>query len=448
MRKILPLQHRFQFKIGGVDATDFIGDDVSLEIDIMKMAHLSFSIKNADSNSEWLHIGRSVEFWGGYLQVPISNNSDHLANSNSFKNLFMGKIKSIQLDYQDNGRVVANVDALDTAWSIYGEYAEYKHRYPSKDSKRRFASSSTKLKVSEIVKNIVESSPPDGLGCKSNIDLGESFDTEYTLSNPIVQANLSDWAFLRYIANRNGCYCWTSVEGSDTVVNFVNKSKAIAETGRIEFVWVGREGREFYDAYKDTYSDAQDVRRAYLRPSEIGRSDDSKLKENQIQFSTVKITESPALYGALVQQITDFNIETGESEQKFVIYDETKDEIIYYELDRDKIEKMQQTEEGKKTLKQVQSYGGLGIPWEVAKDYYIARPIKKSIIDAIDKPLLGITINATCKGNVNIVSQQSYMIHGVSRFSSMRRKSRSYFLKTMNHRWSSEGFVTEMEFVA
>ena len=99
------------------------------------------------------------------------------------------------------------------------------------------------------------------------------------------------------------------------------------------------------------------------------------------------------------------------------------------------------------TLKQVQQMGAFGIPWEVAKNYYIARPVSKAIIDAIDKPLLGITINATCRGNVNITSQQSYMIHGISRFSSMRRKSRSYFLKTMSHKWSSDGFTTEMEFV-
>lgn len=447
MSAILPHQHRYNFKIGGVDATDFIDGDVTLEIDVMKMAHLSFSIRNPDLNSEWLQIGRSVDFMGGYLQVPIRANTDYLAESKRFKKLFTGKIKTCNLAYKEDGTELAVIEALDTSWSIYGEYGKYRFRYPSYNCPRDIGNTN-RVKLQDIVKYIIEKE----LGCTSNINLGDGVDIEYTLAEPVVQYDMSDWAFLRYLAKRCDCYCWTSIEGSNTVVNFVNKSKAISDTGRMEFVWIGRGGsdeRNFFNAYGDTNSAAQstDWKGSYLRESSIGRSDDSKLKENQIQLRTVAIQESPSLYGSLVHQITDFDTETGETKNQFVMYDETKEELIYYELNREKIDAMQRTPEGAKTLKQIQAMGAFGIPWEVAKDYYIPRPISKAIIDAIDKPLLGVTITATCDMNVDITPQQSYLVHGVSRYSSTRNKSRRYFLKTMSHIWSDNGADTKLEFV-
>jgi len=454
MSIILPLQHRYNVvmkKEGkSSDITDFLGDNVTLEVDVMHMSHLTFEIKNPELNAEWLSIGNKVEFSGGYLQTPISSNRDRLADSSRFKRLFNGTIKEIQLKYADNGLATATVMAIDGSWTPYGEYNDYTFRYPSKKCSREIGRG-TSVKLSELVKAIIEKPFPDGLGCNSKVDLGENQDTLYTLSFPVCQTRMSDWGFLKYLAERNNCYFWTSVEGSNTVVNFVSKSKAVTEQNRLEFVWIGRGGgdkRNFTDAYVDTFSASGQVRDAYLREAAYGLSDDSKLKENQIKLLTVDIKESPSMFGALVHQITDFNTETGEEETHFVMYDETKDELIYYELDKAKIETMQQTPDGAKTLKQIQDMGAFGIPWSVAKDYYIAKKTTKAINDAIDKPFLGITVTATCYGNVNIQPQQSYMVHGVSRFSSMRNKSRRYWLKTMKHEWSNSGFITSLEFWA
>ena len=73
MSKILPYQQRFKLfvtpsdKGNKVDVTDFCSGNVTFEIEVMKLCHLTFNVFNADMHTDWLKTPYIVEFWGGYI---------------------------------------------------------------------------------------------------------------------------------------------------------------------------------------------------------------------------------------------------------------------------------------------------------------------------------------------------------------------------------------------
>lgn len=437
MLKVLPNQQRYNIKISTPDnrnstthLTDDVVGDISLEIEALKISHLSFRLKAPLLNAEWLRIGYKVDFYGGYIDSDYYYSND-LQTSNLFRHLFKGQIMTINISCSSDGIEYADITALDASWSK-SSYSELIFRYPSKNSKRTWSNANT-IKTSDIVKGIAQS-----LGVKVVVDIDKESDVEYTLSKQAVQDNETDWSFLRRLATRCSCYVWTSVENNSSIINFKSKTKAISTENYIEFVWSARTGNR-----------SEFLQGSYLATPIIGDRDMAKLKNNQLPILQFTLNEIPALYGAHVTVISDYDDETGKEIQRYVTYDETKNELIYYELNNELIEKENSTPEGSAKLDKILDMGAFDIPWEVAKPYYKQVVIKQNITDTIDRPLLGVTINATVPGNVNIDPQQSYYVHGIARYSSLKNRSRMYWLKTMKHLWKEDGnFLTELELIA
>lgn len=427
MNRTLPQQSRFKvvahYKKGAVDITALVGDNASIEVEVLKISHLTFELKDPDDNAHFIRIGTKIDFYGGY--VDSSFFTDPLGSSNSFKKLFSGNVRRIKLNAKEDGTNTATIEALDASYSIEG-YSAKTFIYPSKNCTRKGANT-TSLKTSEIVKIIAEEAKMD-----IDVILGENTDTEYTLTNPIVQKNMSDFAFLNYLAKRNACYVWTDMSGK---TYFVDKSKAHGSINKdIEFVWVGRNGKNFYNSS--------------VNKDPIGTSEYSKISPNQILLTSVDLTEDPAIYGQNITKITYFDDTDGQGKNIDILkmYDESKDEITYYELDTPKVEAMQKSKEGSETLNKILSMGALDIPWDIAQQFYKPIKITKKLLDAIEGQALGITVTASCPGNVNIIPQRSYPINGISRYSSMNIKHRHYFMRTLTHSWNNGDFTTEMEF--
>lgn len=438
MSRILPRQSRFKVYIitadgkNKTDATDFVADGVSLSMDVNQISQLTLQLKEPELHFEWLRIGYKVEFYGGYIDRDnyYSENQSSPQQGNLFKKLFVGVIRNLNSHYQENGSFLADIVAIDATW-VTSSYSNFHLRYPSKNCKRNWANK-TQLTLSDIVRGIVS----EMKGVKLNLSIGQGVDKTYKLTSPIVQNDMTDWGFLTYLAKLSSCYVWTSVDGADMAINFIEKSKAIGQNNRLEFLWAARYGREFA---QENY---------HAKNQQTGSSPETdKLKANQLRLLSVDIHENPQIVGANVYEITDFNEETGEEETKLVSYSETKDELIYWELDQDKINKEEKTPAGKKKLDKILKMGATSIPRDVFMEYYKKVAFKKGIIGAIDRPFLGVNVKAVSEGDVNIEANQSYTINGISRYSSMRIKSARYFLKGLVHEWSDEGFKTHLDFM-
>ena len=435
MSKTLPQQSRFKIlvssKKGETDITNIVGDTVTLETEINRISHLEFELKDPDNNAQLIRIGTKVIFYGGYLDGAFF--TDSLGQTPNFKKLFVGTARRFNLQYKEDGTVSAMIECISFSWSSAG-YSNLTFTYPSKNNIRQGANT-TKIKVSELVKLIA-----DANGQEAFIHVGENTDTEYTLTSPVVQKKMSDFAFLQYLAKRNSCYVWYN---HDNQLFFVDKSKAHSEeSNRLKFLWVGR------GKYEDGTS------RGFHKDSFIKNSPDhltadkDKLYHNQILLNSVSLTEDPGMYGQNIAKITDFSITdtSGKEVDVFRMYDEDADSITYYQLNTELIESMQKTDDGSKELTRLMEMGAMDIPWEEAQKYYKPIVIEKKIIDSIDGQVLGITVNATCNGNVNIEPFQSYPIQGIARYRAMKSKDRSYFLRNLTHKWEEGEFTTEMEF--
>lgn len=435
MKTILPLQQRYKLflhrvdKSNRIDATDFVGNSVTLEQDVNHISTLTFSMKNPEIHENWITTGTYVEFYGGY--IDREDFKDSLGSSPKFRKMFSGNVYRLKANHKEDGSIEANVTCIDYSWSKSG-YVSKNYRYPAKRSNRSWATK-TEIRLSDIVRNII-SEMEDCI--EADIHLGENTDTKYTIADPIVQDYMSDWAFLVKLAELNSCYVWTSVQDSTTTIHFVDKSKAIGQGGRAEFVWPARDKNDFQV-------------KVYNPGLESGSPERYKLKPNQIELLSANVEINPQIQGLNVTKITDFN-EKGEQEDKFVQYDEGKDEIIYWKLNRQLVEDMQKTPAGKEELDRIFKMGAMDIPPQVFLKFYTPDIIKKGIISAIDKPFIGMTVSATANGDVNVVALQSYTILGISRFTKggLSNKPIRFLLRSMVHKWDEQGYTMDLEFIA
>jgi hypothetical protein len=64
----------------------------------------------------------------------------------------------------------------------------------------------------------------------------------------------------------------------------------------------------------------------------------------------------------------------------------------------------------------------------------------------VDKPYFGITIKLTCDGDVTILPRKNYNIYGLGRYGSETLES-PYYCRLVRHVFSTNGFLTELEFI-
>lgn len=443
------LHQRFSIivrKPDGTNAHDISKDvnNVTLEIDQNRITILTFELQKTEKYAEWLDSSYKIEFYGGYLMSTdyYKTNASDLkepytysqgSTNEHFRYMYKGSVWRMVYDYGDDGTKTLHVESKDFSWGVTA-YKKAYFSYPSADSLRAFAKDKTQLKLSEIVKGIAKD-----IGMSTDVDgvstIQIHVDTVYTASAPAVQHGETDWAFLRQLAKQNACYVWTNIDPStgQYTLYFVDRDKAVnQEDKRIEFVWLDRT-----DEYEFKQGD-------YL-PTGDGKSEFTRLKNNQIQLLTANVEISPTLTGTNITQVTEFNEETGAEETKLVSYTEDSDSIIYYELNRAKVNELVKT--NPQEADRISNMGPFGIPPEVFLEYYTPVPMDKGIIKAIDRPFHGIEITAKIIGNVNIEPFQSYRIFGIGKWSTRKsNKALRYYLNGITHTWGDNGFETELRF--
>lgn len=446
------LQQRYSVIVRKPDGTNPLDitedvDNVSLEIDQNMITVLTFELRKPDKYSGWLDSNYRIEFYGGYLggndYFDLSENQKGLfyeykagSANEHFKYMYRGTVWRIVYSYSDSGVKTANVESKDFSWGATS-FQKINMAYPSKKATRTFATTKTKLKLSEIVKGIADDIKLSTVTTDSNnIEVSTiqvHVDTEYTIAHPAIQHNVTDWYFLRVLASENACNVWTNIDPSTGKYSlyFVDKDKSRnLEEKQIEFIWLDRtDGYDFKNTNVPTGDEASEF---------------SRLKPNQIQILSANVEIAPTLLNSAVTQVTEFNEETGQDEQKLVSYREEGESIIYYELKTELV-----AGQSDETLKKLSNMGPFGIPWEVAKDYYKEVPFPKGVIKAIDRPFHGITVTAKITGNVNIEPFQSYRIFGIGKWSTRdNSKGLRYYCHGITHNWGSEGFFTDLRFKA
>lgn len=428
MKGTFPRQLKYDLFIGNSkeSATDLVAGAIKISLDESRMAHLTFSLKNPDINLDWVRMGTNVTFYGGY--TDRTNPLDQGEGGSGYRMLFSGNIFRISTTVNEAGIPIGSIECIDGFYSN-GGYSPKKFRYPSKNCPRGWASSS-RVRVSDIVKNICEE-----LNIDYEIKLGKDSDKEYSYTDTVVQDNQTDWDFLSTLAGRCGCYCWTIIENSKTKLFFIEQGKAFASSNQLEFVVIGRRNNYFFNP---SYSGLDSVH------NEMGR-----LKSNQVLLTDVSVTEDPGMYGQHTYKVTDFDSATGEQKELLVNFDEESDTITYYELDSALIAAMNETPSGSAELDRILGMGAMSIPWEEAKKYYKAVNIPAGRLDALGGiGFMGVTLTATCRGDLRVDAYKAYLVHGVVRGRNMQRKSSKFYLKSLDYVFDNSGFNINLEFIA
>jgi hypothetical protein len=423
-----PRQLKYDLFIGNgkESATDLVTGPVKISLDESRMAHLTFSLKNPDVNLDWLRMGTNVKFYGGYTDRV--NPLDQGQGGSGYRMLFSGNIFRVSTTINEAGVPIGSIECIDAFYTT-GGYSPKQYRYPSKNCPRNWASGST-VKVSEIVKNICLE-----LNIDYEISLGKDSDKLYSYTDTVVQDSQTDWDFLVTLATRCGCYCWTTIENEKTKLFFIEQGKSFSSNDSLEFVVISRRNNEFFTP---SYSGRTSVQ------NELG-----KLKDNQVLLYEVSVTEDPGMYGQHTYKVTDFDSATGEQKDLLVNYEEDSDTITYYELDSALIESMNKTPAGSRELDRILGMGALSIPWAEAKKYYKEVNIPAGKLDALGGVgFLGVTISATCRGDLRVLPYKSYLVNGVVRGRNMQRKSNKFYVKSLAYVFDNSGFNIELEFIA
>ncbi len=408
-----------------VDITDSVFGTVTLRTDQNKITYLDFNLTDVYIHSEYLKRGYEIEFYGGTVETE-NFYLEPRANKPNYSYLFNGTINHIFTSYPESGKPFITIKCFDYSWKRAGSTNNYL-AYPS-PSNPRTPEFKNSIKLSEIVSVVAKK-----IGANLETDIVR--DTVYFDFSPAVQKNMSDWQFLKKLADDNSCYVWSEPNEGNAKIHFKDKSNLVdnVNLNRIEFVYLTRDlSNGFFQG-------------DYL-PTGDGFNESSLLRPNQIQLKSIDITESPQLAGLNITQVSDFG-PNGEEQQRLVFYDETKDEIIYYELNKPLVEKLQATPEGSKRLDGILNLGAFDIPREVFMEFYIPVAIPKKSLKAIDRPYLGITVKAKAAGNIKVVPFQSYPIYGIAIYNSINNKKGTYFLKGLEFTWGSDGFNMELEFI-
>lgn len=421
----LPFQPKFKVLIAGENVTNEIEGDISVsyELQMPIVCTLQFAMTNQKITS--LGFGVSVRVWAGYERENEYSGPNIIQSAQEFGLIFSGEVRKKGISANANGIVTLNVTAYDRSYSRSG-YSKHIYRYPgvSPTAERTWIQKDS-LTTLEIVQNLVKE-----MGKELSDDLGDITNITWTKTAPLVQGDMSDMAFLTLLAERSGCYVWSDYVPTDDpakykeVIHFKSK-KAVVQNTDVSFVYLSRwkELPTLYDF------ESQDF------------------KPNRLHIINANIEVDPLIYGFPATRITDFNIATGENEEKFVTYDEKDNTIIYWKLDEAKVQALMDTPEGRAEADRLQDFGAFSIPWEEAKKYFTAEVIKSDIIDQIDAPVFGINMSGTCRGSISIRPFRRYQIDGVPAIhNSLLRRKFAFFLHSMTHTISPAGFTTTLNF--
>jgi hypothetical protein len=382
-----------------LDVTSDIVDDLSIVEEKGLHPELTFTLKNGD---KWLRklpymAPFEVVFEGGTLnpqiRVPI----------------FRGSIFRSSGIFDDKGVIHCRVIAWGFGWNHSKDPRNLV--YPSQNSPYAWAKSA--LSIETLVKKLILE--------VMNLEIGEVriptkyIKTQITSVSPLRQNNYTDWGFLRYIAEKLKCVVWD--EGGKVYFMPFDALKKHSENtaGRVSF----------YYPYRD---ESGQIVQPPKGDKVILLNRGISIDEDQELQLTIARAKDPDKNGVI--EYTDFKLDTA------------------------KIQKMMASEAGRKIIDDIfwrMTLPGQGVSDAEVKDYFIEYKVSNTsndnpFIEGDTNPFLGRTASTTITGNVLVKAFEYYPIYGISRFSSSDAGN-WWFLKRLEHAWSSDGFTSTLNFI-
>lgn len=403
---------------------------------------LSFTVdKHADILLQRFYIGMWVVLYGGYYSQDGSG----------VRKIFSGTITRINASFPDNGAIKFSVECLGYGFNQMGKDTFKNYVYPDKNSERSFVKGKSSISLANLVRGIAET---------NNLLVGEislpkeSSTVEFTERKPRYQKNMSDWAFLLHLATSYGCSLWTENRDGKEYIYFVDINKAANTINdQISFVYPLKSER-IPNAAKASPVDRSVTS---LLGSEIQSFPDSTWNRPRI-LRDVTVTEDIAQATAVVRTSVNIDMSTGDAKETISeIRNEDGKQVIYqYELDEARVEYIHRT--NPELADRIRSQGATSMEWRsnssakeetdprYAAYYYKQTKIVDAEVAVFDRAFFGIEIEATCNMDLDIRSQRSYSIRGISRYNSSNNTGR-YFLRGLKHVWDSDGTHTELSFI-
>ena len=426
-----------------VDIEPFVDYDVVYEEQATMLNTLSFTItKDGDLFLQKLHLNMWVSLYGGTYSDGVSD---------TLRLVFSGTIIRIRTKFNNNGKIFVSCEAIS-----YGYVRLGKDRrqccFPDKRSDRSFLTGKTEIKLSEVVRGIVEES-----GMKmGDLILGKgATDIVFTEKNTRRQNNMSDWAFLHELARISNCTMWLEYSTGDEVVHFVDKGTALKTANKeISFVWynsgsaIGKDKNGNAVSYRTSTIEEQSEWLRYPGAPEWDRP----------RFIwDVDVDEDIASAYAVTRAAVYIDKETGEQKEAIAEVEERdgKRFYVFYELDERRV---QETEEKHPEFAdKVRKGDPTGMTWadgqtpeqdtyRCARFYYkkVERYDEEQMV--FDTAFFGIKVTGKTIQDLNIHSQQTYPIRGIMRYSSSDVVG-NWYLLGLRHTWNREGALTELEFI-
>ena len=426
------LQQRYRLTVNGVDVTSSIEGEISLSSTPDVVSELSFTLSGREfmipSNTNTAGAsGVSPKDVIKLLDEIVFEGGAGEEGGYNYGTLFKGTVKYIRPQYPENGLMQVAIEAVDYSYrlAINKNY----RAYPSPTNDRVWARGSS-IKASEIVRNIASDIGLSiGKDLNGNDDIRLAVDKVYTDLEPITQKNESDWAVLRKIGKFLNCSVWTSFNGSQSELHFVDKSFLRDSDNSSEL--------SFFYALRTT-----DQRTFDIKP----------LGANEFPIWDINLDQDFNALTETSRTIVAFDYEKGEEINVFEAKVEEDGKFItkYFTFEIDESKTAALSPEQRKELEDI-SYsiaGGEG-SHDIASIARFFKPAKfysdrKSMI--VDKPYYGIKLTGTIDGNINVVPRRNYVVKGVGRYGSDNLEN-SYYLKTITHTWGSAGFLTTLEFI-
>ena len=425
-----------------MDIEECVSYGVSYSEEASMINRLSFTVdKHADILLQRFYPGMWVVLYGGY----------YAQDGSGVRKVFSGTVTRLYSEFPDNGAIKFTVECLGYGFNQMGKDTYKNYVYPDKNSERPFAKGKTSISLYDLVKGIAE---------LNNLVVGEislpkeASNAVFIEKKPRYQKNLSDWAFLLKLATSYGCSLWTETHNGSEYVYFVDVNKAANTINdQISFVYPLKSER-IVDA---TSASPVDRSVSSLIGSEIQTFPDSSWNRPRI-LRDVTVTEDISQATAVVRASINFDMDTGDTKEVVSeIRNEDGKKVIYqYELDEARVEYIHRT--NPELADRIRNNGATSMEWrsnssateetnpEFAAYYYKQTKIVDAEVAVFDRAFFGIEIEATCNMDLDIRSQRSYSIRGISRYNTSEHTGR-YFLRGLKHVWDSSGTHTELSFI-
>lgn len=203
-----------------VDVTKYIEDGLKYVDEDGLIKELTFDMKEGFLMLDVLAIGMRVDLIGGDLTTSEA--------------LFTGQIKTINPDFQETGDVVLKITVTSQEGGKLGVQVR-DLLYPMKKHPKAWATK--ELMYSDIITNLAKDA---GIRVNS-ANIKVKHDIKATLGRGAQrQKNLTDWAFMQFLASKIKCTCWTEERNGISYLYLKDNSSVVAQLSDYTFFFLSR----------------------------------------------------------------------------------------------------------------------------------------------------------------------------------------------------------------